>query len=209
MPVPITNQSPLGHHGRLSESKVFAGGHLVGEDHIIDLSVRGGHLVVKAGVSQGLLAPAAGERCLPPHKCVLDHQEGGVDLQSIQSHTLLFNHLSPWEDRERPHIWPAAFLILQSQGRRCQFPLQCKWVCGNCAHFSYGSQCLVLFKIHLPLVITPVYDNHSSFFCSIPPRVPTQHTVASVVFVTISCLLEHSSQLAAYHLNYLGKVGLV
>ena len=104
MPVPITNQSPLGHHGRLSESKVFAGGHLVGEDHIIDLSVGGGHLVVKAGVSQGLLASAAGERCLPPHKCVLDHQEGGVDLQSIQSHTLLFNHYH-LEKTENGHIF--------------------------------------------------------------------------------------------------------
>ena len=50
----------------------------------------GDHLVVKAGIGQGLLAPAAGERCLPPHKCILDHQEGGVDLWFIQPCTALY-----------------------------------------------------------------------------------------------------------------------
>ena len=50
----------------------------------------GDHLVVKAGIGQGLLAPAAGERGLPPHKCILDHQEGGVDLWFIQPCTALY-----------------------------------------------------------------------------------------------------------------------
>ena len=40
-----------------------------------------GHLVVKAGIGKGLLAPAAGEGGLPPHKDVLHDQEGSEHLR--------------------------------------------------------------------------------------------------------------------------------
>ena len=39
------------------------------------------YLVVKAGIVQGLLAPAAGEGGLPPHKDVLHDQEGSEHLR--------------------------------------------------------------------------------------------------------------------------------
>ena len=37
LPVAVTDKSPFGHHGWLSEGEVFAGGHLVGKDHWIGL----------------------------------------------------------------------------------------------------------------------------------------------------------------------------
>ena len=68
------------------------------------------YLVVKAGIVQGLLAPAAGEGGLPPHKDVLHDQEGSEHLRFNQAHFHFHfstAHLEKTEDGDIFDLLPA------------------------------------------------------------------------------------------------------
>ena len=66
------------------------------------------YLVVKAGIVQGLLAPAAGEGGLPPHKDVLHDQEGSEHLRFNQAHFHFSTaHLEKTEDGDVFDLLPA------------------------------------------------------------------------------------------------------
>ena len=68
------------------------------------------YLVVKAGIVQGFLAPAAGEGGLPPHKDVLHDQEGSEHLRFNVAHFHFHfstAHLEKTEDGDVFDLLPA------------------------------------------------------------------------------------------------------